>query len=79
MTTQQQLAVAAIESSFKSDVGQLFTHLVTALATAGTSTQAVDQAVAAFRRGYDQSSTAFAKAAEVIGVGLEELEKRPRG
>jgi hypothetical protein len=67
MTTEQQLARAAIESSFKADVGRLFERLVTALATAGPSAEAAEQATAAFRRGYAQSRLAFEKAIEIIG------------
>ena len=66
MTTEQQLAKAAIESSFKADVGKLFVNLIDALATEGASAAVVEQATAAFRRGYAQSTLAFQKASEVI-------------
>jgi hypothetical protein len=69
MSTEQQLAQSAIESSFKSDVGRLFANLITALASAETSAAVVDQATAAFRRGYAQSKLAFEKASAVIGEG----------
>jgi hypothetical protein len=67
MTTEQQLAKAAIESSFKADVGRLFANLVTALAAEGTSAEAVEKATAAFRRGYGQSCLAFEKAMQISG------------
>lgn len=71
MTSEQQLAKAAIESSFRSDVGRLFGILITALATDGTSAAAVDQATAAFRRGYAQAKLAFEKASAVIAEGAD--------
>ncbi len=70
MTTEQQIeqqqARAAIESSFKADVGRLFTNLIAALATEATTAAAVDQAGTAFRRGYAQSRLAFEIASAVI-------------
>ena len=70
MTTEQQieqqLAQAAISSSFKTDVGRLFTNLITALATEETTAAAVDQARTAFRRGYAQSRLAFEIASAAI-------------
>lgn len=67
MTTEQELATAAIESSFKADVSRLFANLVTALATEGTTTELAEAATAAFRRGYAQSTLAYARAIAVIG------------
>lgn len=68
MTTEQQLATAAVESGFKADVGRLFTNLITALATEETTVAAVEQATAAFRRGYAQSRLAFERASTVISA-----------
>ena len=66
MTTEQQLATDAIASNFKADVGRLFTNLITALAMEGTAAATVEQATAAFRRGYAQSKLAFERANAVV-------------
>ncbi|MBN2451302.1 MAG: hypothetical protein JXR77_12995 [Lentisphaeria bacterium] len=66
MAAEQDLARAAVESAFRSDVTRLFGNLILALAVQGGSPEAVEQARAAFERGYRQSIQALRAARKVI-------------
>ena len=76
MVDPRDVALAAVRSSFRSDVYRLFTRLVNNLAEAGEEEEAVQRAQRAFRRGFEQSTQAFETACATIDEMLPAAEER---